>query len=224
MLKTIFGSKTDTDLPNIVLGTDLVVHEHDLLEVERLMKVIVVLSLVLVLATCFAIVMLTHRQQERFYTTSISGEAQQVVALPHPIDQTATVEMWLETALSQAYTFNFANYQSQFAASSKNFTIAGWNNWYKSLQGSGGLGSVVDSKMSVSAIALARPLLQGLPYSDRGTYTWIFQVPITISYQQLNTVQSETAMYRVYVVRVPVSQNPSGLAIEAIQTISTNMV
>lgn len=211
------------DDSDIILATDLAVHEANRDELTRLMKIISAMSVILVLATCIAIVMLTSPERQKFYAVSVGGQTQQILALSNPIDQTDMVETWLETALAQTYTFNFANYQTQFAASSKNFTVEGWNNWYKSFQTSGGLDSVVSSKLSVSAIALARPLLQSFPRNDHGVYTWVFQVPLSISYQQLNTVQSQSYLYRVYVVRVPVSQNPAGLAIEAIQTISNNI-
>lgn len=228
MFDAMFKSKSapenpDFDDADIALATDLSLREADLITTHKLMQTITVMAIALVLATCFAIVMLTAPVKIRSYTVTIGGDAQQVVAISHPIDQTLTVEMWLESAISQAYTYNFANYQQQFAKSSKNFTTQGWNNWYKSLQASGGLDSVVNAKLSVSAIALARPLLQEYPRVIDGVYTWVFQVPVTISYQELNTIQSQSAIYRVYVVRVPVSQNPSGLAIEAIQTISTNI-
>jgi intracellular multiplication protein IcmL len=143
------------------------------------------------------------------------GHIVPVIPTNQPITSLSVVENWMANAVVAANTYDFSNYRRQLGRAERYFTVAGWNGWLTALKQSSNFQSVLSDKMVVSAIPTSAPVLLSRGIMD-GRYTWVFQLPMSITYQVLNQKTPQNITYIVKVVRVPETNHPSGMAIESI--------
>lgn len=186
-----------------------------------LMKTIVVLGGLLLIMVLVALGLAMRPVQTRFFVEDQYGRITSVVPVSQPMVSDSEVGTWMANAVEQANTFDFINYKQQLMQAAQNFTVVGWNDWYKALISSGNLASVKDNKMVASVIPIQAPTLvqSGV---EHGTYIWVFNFPVQVTYQVQERAEIEKITFRVVVVRVPVSQSPSGLALQELVPISSS--
>lgn len=177
------------------------------------------MNLILICTNIFMAIMVvvigSRPPQTKILIEDQYGHIVPVVPANHAISSIPVVENWMAKAVVAANTYDFSNYRAQLGEAEKYFTVAGWNGWLTALKQSDNFQSVLSQKMVVSAIPTSAPVLLSRGVVD-GRYTWIFQLPMVITYQVLNQKTPQHVTYLVKVVRVSEDQHPSGLAIESI--------
>lgn len=173
-------------------------------------------GLIAFLVVLLALVAARPRETAYFATTA-GGRIIPIVGLTHPIASDATVGLFAARALMAANTYDSANYKIMLSrAANKYFTKEGWNQYLIALKKSGNLKFVKDQQVMVSAIPTGAPVAIIPGEVVHGRYQWVFQIPMQITYSSLNQRVPQTAIFTITVVRVNVTQHPSGLAVQAI--------
>lgn len=154
----------------------------------------------------------SKRPEARYFLTTYEGRLTEVTPLDRPIDADRVVLNWAVKGVVQAYTFNFANYRSELTQARANFTETGWRGFEKALKDSGNLDAVIGNKYVATAVPKEAPVLVDRGLVD-GVAAWKVQVPILVTYASAAQKTEQNLLVDVTVVRVPETQNPSGLGI-----------
>lgn len=167
---------------------------------------------VLLAIVCGALALRTP--PEKFFVENQAGQIVPATPLNEPIASQSFVQTWAVNAMVQAQTIDFANWRQQLVNSEQYFTPDGFNSWMQAMKASGNLDAIKLRKMTVSAIPSGAPVTTASIVG--GVLNYTIQIPMEITYQVLNTKETQNLTYVVQVIRVPISQNASGLGINSI--------
>jgi intracellular multiplication protein IcmL len=150
---------------------------------------------------------------DRFFAETASGGRMQLASLSDPNLNNEALLAWASQATVDVLTFGFHDVDARFEQSKSYFSPKGWKSFLEALTGSSMLKNMLSLQQIATAIPAAPPILMSWGPME-GKYTWIIQVPISMttraganrSVTQLNVVLT--------VVQMPTSQNPRGLGIE----------
>ena len=87
---------------------------------------IVIVIVILLMLIGFVVYQLFHRPLPRFYAVSANGQQMELSAFDEPNLYSSTLITWASKAAVAAYTFSFANYDTQLLIARPYFTDAGW--------------------------------------------------------------------------------------------------
>lgn len=126
----------------------------------------------------------------------------------------AQVLYWAGTSAVQALSFNFMTLRQDFQRSSQLFTLPAWSAFSKSLQASGILDNLKDSKMGMRAVPTDVPLIINQDNSS-GIYTWTVQMPMLITMQSSTKTKQLHWNIKLVIERAPAHVGVDGLAISS---------
>ncbi|SOC27148.1 DotI/IcmL/TraM family protein [Thalassospira xiamenensis] len=144
-----------------------------------------------------------------------SGRVIELKALNRPVESITFVTNFVTDAITQAYTYSFANYRTELSAAKKNFTPSGWEGFEKALKDSGTLQAVIDNKYVATAVVTGAPVLKNQGIVD-GVYAYRFEVPILVTYQSANQRTAQNLMITATVVSQPQTIHPKALGIKSL--------
>ena len=196
-------------------GTELV---RDALSRERylfLVRVTMSIAVVLGLSVLANVYLGTRPVEYRYFVTDPAGGIREIQALNRPIQSQEMVLNWATSAITKAYSMNFARYAQQLKDLQPNFNDAGWNGFQEALQTSGYLDKMLAQQYATSAVPKSAPVVvaQG---ELNGVWAWRLQIPIIVTYKSASVSQSQDITVEAVIVRRPETENPSGLAIAQI--------
>lgn len=151
---------------------------------------------------------------ENFYfATTEDGRLIPMVPLSQPNLSTSALMSWSAQAATEVMSFGFNDYRRKLQDSSRNFTKRGWESFTQALQKSRMIEMVEANQQIISAAPRGAPLLQqeGLV---AGTYQWVVQIPLILTYQSGPSSQNTNLMVTIVIVRVSRLESPSGVGIE----------
>jgi intracellular multiplication protein IcmL len=154
----------------------------------------------------------TRPPQNHYFLTDNEGKIKEITSLDRPVNTLPEVTNWLSSAVTQAYTFSFANYQAELSAARVSFTPNGWKGFEKALKDSGNLKAVIENKYVSTAVPTGAAILISQGIVD-GRYAYKFQLPILVTYQSAVQRTTQNLMVTVIVVRQPETEAPRGLGI-----------
>lgn len=163
---------------------------------------------------------LSRTDQFRYLMTEPSGRLLPVVPLDQPHQSDEEIVKWTVDAVTQIYTFDFANFRRQFQNAQKLMTPIGWENFHTALRDSGNFVAVTENRYvttaapSGPAIVVSKGLLSDAYGNVR--YSWVIDVPLLVSYRSSKQVTSQDLIVRVNIVRVPSYVNYVGSQIRQI--------
>ncbi|HLB56239.1 MAG TPA: type IVB secretion system apparatus protein IcmL/DotI [Coxiellaceae bacterium] len=148
----------------------------------------------------------------QYFATNAQYQLIKYHALSDPVVSNNYVLQWTANAVQQAFALDFIHWKQQLQQASNNFTTNGWNMFVAAYQQSGDLQTLAKLQMVSNAAVTGAPRLQYAGVFD-GTYVWKIELPILITYTNLNKTIPQPLKVTVIVVRVPVQDNPNRIAI-----------
>lgn len=179
----------------------------------KVVFVILSLWIAVVLLIATSVYLHLHKPKPRVFVVGDEWRVQP----PVPVDQDylseADLLQWVTDALSNAFVFDFNHYNEQLKSASQYFTTAGWKVFLNHLNNYVNYNTVRNNKMYVRAAPTGAPYIinQGML---SGRKAWWVKVPLSITYQGLKPLTDTTVTWQVLVVRVPTTNNLSGVGIE----------
>lgn len=175
-----------------------------------LLSIMIIASLIAALAY-----IITHPPQPQYFATTIQGRITPVVPLDQPNLPPSAVLQWANSAAIASYTYNFQDYRAELQAASDFYTPTGWTNFLDALSKSNNLTSVISKKLVVSAVATGAPTILDQGVID-GIYTWKVQMPILVTYQNVNQVAQQPVMITLIIQRVSTLSSFRGIGIASL--------
>lgn len=148
----------------------------------------------------------------QYFPTNSSYQLIRYHPLSDPVVNNNYVLQWVTNAVRQSFSLDFMHWRDQLQAASNNFTDAGWNFFLQAYKQSGDLQTLVNLKMVADATVTGAPVMQYGGVLD-GRYVWKIQLPIMITYTNIDKTIRQPLKVTVIVVRVPVQDNRDRIAI-----------
>jgi intracellular multiplication protein IcmL len=155
--------------------------------------------------------------QDRYWAVTIEGESMPMVDLGDPNVNNASLLAWASRAASDIMTFGFNDIGDRFAHSRTYFSQEGWDSFSEAMAKSGLLRNVTAVQQIVTSIPRDVPVLAGA-MMRKGKYTWIVDVPLVMTIRAGSASASQIASVRMYIVKMPTTQNPTGVGIQTWQS------
>jgi intracellular multiplication protein IcmL len=144
---------------------------------------------------------------------------------PIPLDQPylreADLLQWVSNVLPSLFTYNFLNYTVRFNNNAQYFTPNGWKKIQDIVNMFVPYNTVQSAKSFTNGSAGSAPFIlnQGVL---SGKYGWWVQMPINVSYSNLDGANALSLVLQVLVMRVPTLNNLYGVAIDNVIVVSNN--
>lgn len=176
-----------------------------------LWSVLIVIGIILA-ALVWMVYEVSHRPLPVFYAKAPNNNQLQLTASLSPNLYSSTIITWASKAAVAAYTFDFANYNTQLSAARPYFTEAGWASFRSSVAPA--IASVVQKQLIVSSVVNGAPIIsnQG-PLADYD-YVWRVQLPFLVTYQAAEGVSQNNYTVILTIIKVPSNINPAGIGID----------
>ncbi|WP_019998609.1 type IVB secretion system apparatus protein IcmL/DotI [Aureimonas ureilytica] len=160
-----------------------------------------------------AVYLALTRPEPRYFATTTNGQIQPLTPLDRPHMSSADVLNFAARAVTNSLTYSFDNYRAQFQEAQQYFSQPdGWNSFVEAVQKSKALDLVRNGRFNSSAIAQTPVIVRQGPNAS-GSYEWIVQMPIRITYQSASEVTGQSNMVTVRLTRLPTYETPYGIAI-----------
>ena len=155
---------------------------------------------------------LSQKPEPRYFMAREDGGIIPLVGVTQPYLSNGEITNFAVEAITKAMTMNFVTWRSDLSESSEYFERpGGWNNFLEALEGSGTLEFIRNRRLISSVVANGAVIVSN-GVSD-GRYTWVVQVPITITYQSSSEQSTETRLAEIQIARLPTWQTSRGVGI-----------
>ena len=183
---------------------------------RRVLLVLLIMVLLNVLLSAALTYLITHRPEPKYFATTRGGSIIQMTPLNEPLVSNAELLQWSTVAATTSSTYNFVNYRKALQDVSDSFTPDGWKEFETQLKATNNLQTVIDKKLSVSAVATGAPVILDRGLIDR-VYKWKVQLPMLITYEGAgNNTMTQSVLVTMLITRVPTLETPKGIQIDAI--------
>jgi intracellular multiplication protein IcmL len=169
------------------------------------------LAVVLLLATSFYLY--THKPAPVTFYTDSDLRAFPLVPVTEPYVKQADLIQWVSEVLPASFTFDFVDYQKQLKQLQQYYTPKGWAALATQLNQFANAKQIDTTKLFVNAGASGTPTIPNQGLID-GRYGWWIQLPLKIHYSGLEKHSDASIVLQALVVRVPTTNNLTGLAID----------
>lgn len=136
-----------------------------------------------------------------------------------PVKSVSEIINWGTQVAVQLFSVDFFNIDNQINELRPYFTESGWDAMNEALRDSGWAQSLVEKKLSVSAV------LQGAPSVLRhgvvnGAYAWVVNFPLLVTYESASEQRKETRVFTLTITRVDAdyASGQAGIAIDSFVT------
>jgi intracellular multiplication protein IcmL len=140
-----------------------------------------------------------------------------VIKLPdtsQPIANKSQVLDWASKAILQLYDFTWINYRDRLQNASQYWSNKTWNEfWQSAWDKTGNFKVAVEGRYIVNGIVTRSPIVTKEGPQENGIYSWLIELPLSISYQTANISRTQNVIAEIVVHRVPVTVRPDGLLI-----------
>ena len=180
---------------------------------RRVMKLLLVMSLVMVVLVLTMAYLFTHRPDPKYFATTQSGRVLQLVPLSNPMLSTEALLSWASQVAMGTYTYNFANYRQKIQMQEGNFTSDAWQQFLTLLKDTGNIEAIDKRKLNLSAVVSGQPIVVFTGIWE-GRFIWKVQVPLLVTYVGASGPPFQKQyMVMMTIVRVPTVQNINGVAV-----------
>lgn len=174
-------------------------------------------SLTAALSLICALALLQKPPVYKYVLTQSDGSIREIVPLEQPKHDDDALVRWATNAVIKAYTWDFANYKSQFTSLQADMTVFGWEQFKASLEGADNFKAVLENKYVLTAVPNGPVTISKQGYwSAIGRYTWRVRIPVLVSYASSVQRTNQALMVEALVVRQPEWVNDAGLGLRSI--------
>lgn len=146
-----------------------------------------------------------------FYTDS-EWRILPAVPLNQPYLSNADLLQWLGKTISDAFSYDFLNYQQEQQDLADDFTTKGWQNLQGQLNNYHlDYDSLRNSRAFVNTKLTGAPFILNQGLLPEGKYAWRVQIPVNVSYSSGVT---RSLVIIALVVRIPTLNNLYGVAVD----------
>lgn len=180
---------------------------------RRLMKIVNIQAGIILLLSCgFLFYVKTSSNHDRYFAEAAGKQRMQMTALDLPNMGRNALSIWVSQAVTQIMTFGFNDIDEKFTVSRYNFTADGWESFYKAMEASKIVDSIMTAQQLITTIPMSPPVLsqEGL---IKGYYSWVFEMPLLITFRSGSAQRVNRKTVRVVIEKVPTSDNPNGVGI-----------
>jgi intracellular multiplication protein IcmL len=143
--------------------------------------------------------------------------------LNQPYVNDADVRQFISNVLQTVFVFDFYHYSDQLKSYQQYFTSNGWKIFLDFLNNYAVQDIIVDAKAFVQSTAENAPQIIEKGVLADGRYGWWVQMGLKINYlSSRKNFPGQNPMIRALIVRVPTTNNLSGIAVENIMLASKN--
>ncbi|MBW3243567.1 type IVB secretion system apparatus protein IcmL/DotI [Epibacterium sp. DP7N7-1] len=193
--------------------TALARHETYKTGFRRMAIATIVSTVATVIATGAAWWSFSQKPEPRYFIAREDGGIIPLVAVSQPYLNDGQVTNFAVEAVTRSLTFNFVNWRQDLAEASEYFERpGGWNNFLQAIESSGMLEFVRNRRLISSVVANGAVIVRSGADAS-GRYSWVVQVPITITYQSSSEQSTENRMAEVQISRLPTWQSSRGVGI-----------
>ncbi|WP_027234541.1 type IVB secretion system apparatus protein IcmL/DotI [Leisingera caerulea] len=196
-------------------GTETALARHETYQTgfKRMAIAAIVASAAAVTATGAAWWAFTQKPEPRYFIAREDGGIIPLTPVTQPYLNDGQVTNFAVEAITRSLTFNFVNWRQDLAEASEYFERPnGWNNFLQAIEGSGMLDFVRNRRLISSVVANGAVIVKSGPDAT-GRFSWVVQVPITITYQSSSEQSTEDRMAEVQISRLPTWQTSRGVGI-----------
>lgn len=159
-----------------------------------------------------------HPPEPKYFVTDGNNNQCQVIPLNEPVMSDADLLEWVSKAALAPYNFNYVHYRATLSKDAQPyFTANGWNTYAANLIDAKTFREIEKQGYTVAAVPMKPPTLADHRIVD-GVMTWVFEMPILVSYRNLNGSAEQRLLARLTVVRMPPRFHPKGIAVEIMTT------
>ena len=168
--------------------------------------------IIFVLSIALTVYLATRQNQDRYFAETGDSKIMRLVALPLPNMGRVALSDWVAKSVSEIMTFGFNDVNERFAQSRHDFTSDGWITFSKAVTSSTLIDDMMQLQQIVTSVPESPPILkqEGL---INGRYSWVFDIPLLVTFRAGGAKQSRSKMVHITVERVPTSESPSGVGI-----------
>ena len=153
----------------------------------------------------------------KYVLTQGDGSIRDIVPMDLPKHEDDAIVKWATNAVIKAYTWDFANYKTQFTALQADMTVFGWEKFKASLEGADNFKAVLENKYVLTAVPNGPVRIEKKGYWNAvGRYTWRVKIPVLVSYASSTQRTNQALMIEALVVRQPEWVNDAGLGLRSI--------
>ena len=183
---------------------------------NRMVWAVVAMSVVSFVSLGIAWWSVTNQPEPRYFATREDGGILPLTAVNQPMLSDSQVSNFAVEAITRAQTMSFLNFRSDLAEASQYFIRPdGWNNYLTALESSNTLEFIQNRRLVSTAVANGATIVRsGVDAS--GFYTWLVQVPMTITYESSSETSKSNILAEILISRVPTWQIPRGVGIKQV--------
>jgi intracellular multiplication protein IcmL len=215
--KQVKGKKTSsvsTSLELEILTSEkrleVVVRSHTTL--IKISLAFALITLLTVISLCVVIFKLSPTNH--YFATTSDGRIVQLTPLDEPLLSLQAVEDFAGRAISNTFTFDYANYKTQITNNINSFTSVAFSQIKENLESQQGIATeAVKNSWAVTTNIMSAPSVPMKGKMPNGRYGWRFIFPVRMSFQSETNVRSSRYTADVIVVRESQKDNPKGIAI-----------
>lgn len=153
--------------------------------------------------------------EPRYFMAREDGGIIPLVAVSQPYLSDGEITNFAVEAVTKSLTMNFATWKSDLAGASDFYQRPdGWNNFLKAIETSGTLDFILNRRLISSVVANGAVVVRS--GARDGVYSWVVQVPITITYQTSSETSTVNQLAEVEISRLPTWQTARGVGITRI--------
>ncbi len=181
----------------------------------KIFSALIILMLAAVMLIATSIYLYTHKPPPVTFYTDSDLRAFPPVPVTESYVKQADLIQWVSEVLPASFTFDFVDYQTQLKNLQQYFTPAGWTALGVLLDKYANAKTIEANKLFINAGANGTPTIpnQGL---IQGRYGWWIRSPMKINYNGLEKRYDASIVIEALVVRVPTTNNLTGIAIDNI--------
>lgn len=181
---------------------------------RRILAALLIMVLINVVLGVSLLYVVRNKPTPEYFATTSDGNIIKIYSLSAPVVSTSELLQWATVAATTANTYNFVNYRQELEKASAYFTSNGWKEFQDALRSSNVIETVVDRKLTVSAVAQGAPVVldQGV---IGGSYKWKVQLPILLTAESASGQNTQASLVTMLITRVPTLDTPRGIAIDA---------
>lgn len=122
---------------------------------------------------------------------------------------------WSATAITEILTFGFGDFDQRILQQRSRFTDEGWTSFTKAIRNQDLRANFKSRQLVLTTVPSNTPLIVFKGQDIEGESQWIVEMPIIMTYSTNNNVtERHKGLVRLTIVRVPGSQNISGIGIK----------
>ena len=179
------------------------------------MKVVNIQAFIIfVLSVVLAFYLGTQENHDRYIAETGDGKAMRLSPLSYPNMGRDALSDWVVKSASEIMTFGFNDVNERFEQSRHDFTAEGWEDFRKAMALSNFIDSMVQAQQILTTVPESPPVLKQEGMIN-GRYSWIFDVPLLVTFRAGATKVSRQKTAHIVVERIPTRENPSGVGISA---------